>query len=69
MNSLFTPFEFPTQAALFRSMADTYFSQDPVVSAHMQDDADFFETVAIEVQTAAAAADEDKQACLFVGEL
>jgi hypothetical protein len=50
-------------------MADKYFSQDPVVSAHMQDDADFFETVAIEVQTAAAAADEDKQACLFVGEL
>ncbi len=34
-------------------MADKYYFQDPVVSAHMQDDADFFETVAIEVQTAA----------------
>jgi hypothetical protein len=50
-------------------MAGMYFTRDPVVSAHMQDDADFFETVAIEVQTAAAEDDEGKQACLFVGEL
>ena len=66
LTSLFTPFESWTQVALFRAMADKYFTQDPVVSESMRDNADFFETVAIEVQTAAMEDDEQSQAPLFV---
>jgi hypothetical protein len=66
LNSLFTPFESWTQVALFRAMADKYFTQDPVVSESMRDNADFFETVAIEVQTAAMEDDSQSQAPLFV---
>ena len=66
LTSLFTPFESWTQVALFRAMADKYFTQDPVVSESMRDNADFFETVAIEVQTAAMEDDSQSQAPLFV---
>jgi hypothetical protein len=52
LNWLFTAFESWTQVALFRAMADKYFTQDPVVSESMRDYADFLQTVAIEVQTA-----------------
>jgi hypothetical protein len=64
LNSLYN--ESWTQVALFRAMADKYFTQDPVVSESMRDNADFFETVAIEVQTAAMEDDEQSQAPLFV---
>jgi len=64
LNSLYN--ESWTQVALFRAMADKYFTQDPVVSESMRENADFFETVAIEVQTAAMEDDEQSQAPLFV---
>ena len=51
------------QAALFRSMAGEYLSQDPAVSTTMRDNADFFETLATQVHTAAV--DIDEQARLF----
>ena len=64
LNSLYN--ESWTQVALFRAMADKYFTQDPAVSESMRENADFFETVAIEVQTAAMEDDEQSQAPLFV---
>ena len=55
------PFEL--QAALFRAMAGEYFLKDPMVSVTMRESADFFETLATEVHTAAV--DIDEQARLF----
>jgi hypothetical protein len=52
------------QAALFRAMADEYWIKDPMVSVTMRESADFFETLATEVHTAAVEIDE--QARLFV---
>jgi len=52
------------QAALFRAMADEYWTKDPMVSVTMRESADFFETLATEVHTAAV--DIDEQARLFV---
>ena len=52
------------QAALFRAMADEYWTKDPMVSVTMRESADFFETLATEVHTAAVEIDE--QARLFV---
>ncbi len=54
------------QAALFRAMAKTYFIEDPVVCGIMRDNADFFELLAIGVQTAAMEDDSKNQAPLFV---
>ena len=45
-------------------MADYYEYQDPLVSTNMRDSADFFETLAIEVQTAAIEDDHKDQANL-----
>jgi hypothetical protein len=56
------PFEL--QAALFRAMAGEYSEKDPMVSVTMRESADFFETLATEVQ--AAAEDIDLKARLFV---
>ena len=56
------PFEL--QAALFRAMAGQYSEKDPMVSVTMRESADFFETLATEVHTAAV--DIDEQARLFV---
>ncbi len=52
------------QAALFRAMAGEYWMKDPMVSVTMRESADFFETLATEVHTAAV--DIDEQARLFV---
>jgi|LauGreDrversion4_2_1035121.scaffolds.fasta_scaffold1933179_2 hypothetical protein len=54
------------QAALFRAMAKMYFIEDPVVYGIMRDNADFFEHLAIGVQTAAMEDDSQNQAPLFV---
>jgi hypothetical protein len=58
------------QAALFRAMAKMYFlwstASDPVVYGIMRDNADFFEQLAIGVQTAAMEDDSQNQAPLFV---
>ena len=43
-------------------MADCYEYQDPVVSTNLRDSADFFETLAIEVQTCAFEEDHQDQA-------
>ena len=52
----------PTQASLFRAVADFYEYQDPLISTNMRDSADFFETLAIEVQTCAFEEDHQDQA-------
>jgi hypothetical protein len=62
--AIHTFFELRMQAALFRSMAGEYLSQDPAVSTTMRDNADFFETLATDVHTAAL--DIDDKACLSV---
>jgi hypothetical protein len=47
-------------------MAEEYFTEDPVVYDIMRDNANFFEHLAIGVQTAAMEDDSQNQATLFV---
>jgi|LauGreDrversion2_3_1035106.scaffolds.fasta_scaffold67432_2 hypothetical protein len=50
-------------------MADEYFIKDPVSSDNMRENADFFETLAIEVHNATTEDDSQYQAPCFVGPL
>ena len=43
-------------------MADKYFIEDPVASDNMRENADFFETLAIEMHSAATEDDSQYQA-------
>jgi hypothetical protein len=61
--AIHTFFELWMQTALFRTMAAAYCNQDPVQSSIMRENADFFETLATQVHTAAMEIDE--QARLF----
>ena len=56
-------FELWMQTALFRTMAAAYCTEDPVQSNIMRESADFFETLATQVHTAAIEINE--QARLF----
>jgi len=54
------------QAALFRAMAEKYFTEDPVVYVIMKENADVFEQLAVGVQNAAMKDKSQNQAPLFV---
>ena len=62
--AIHTFFELWMQTALFRTMAAAYCKKDPVQSNIMRENADFFETLATDVHTAAL--DIDDKACLSV---